>query len=274
VKKLFYAVLILGLLVVSLTVHGQSVIDQYGPKIPSEKRIEVTKYHFWQARFNGTKWSDEQKAFLEKAALDPLSIKYEEQAATRLFTSDQLKDVFFKIGSFDTSILKAMYHANVRSDKTVLLRSLSMADKGNLWRPWLAYWATTHVLTADQINHFDHFSQFFYQPSKEAAAALEKEAIAVFGLETAKEIYGPIGPYTEVGQMCQLKSRPAGGPSAKSAALPAIGNCGCSYGSSFNWSCSSECQTATHSECTHQDDGCGFAGLFACDGKCTPSEGN
>jgi hypothetical protein len=125
VKKLFYAVLILGLLVVSLTVHGQSVIDQYGPKIPSEKRIEVTKYHFWQARFNGTKWSDEQKAFLEKAALDPLSIKYEEQAATRLFTSDQLKDVFFKIGSFDTSILKAMYHANVRSDKTVLLRSLA-----------------------------------------------------------------------------------------------------------------------------------------------------
>jgi hypothetical protein len=101
-KKSLLTMLIVGLFAIPLI--AQSVVDTYGPKIPAGKRIEVTSYHFWLAYFNGTNWNDEQKAFLEKAARDPMSIKFDQGTAFSLFTQDQVRDIFYKVGSFDTGV--------------------------------------------------------------------------------------------------------------------------------------------------------------------------
>lgn len=265
-KTIFNAVLIIGLLLISLSVRSQSVVDVYGPNIPSAKRIEATSYHFWQAYFNGTNWNDEQKAFLEKGARDPMSIKFDQATAFSLFTPDQVKDIFFKVGSFDTGVLKTMYHTDVLAEKAGLLRSLTMAAKGSMWRSRFAELATENPLfTPEQIAQFYHFSQFFNNPTKEGVRAIELEAIAAFGVDTVKKIYGPIGPYSSLGQACKT----TGGPSTKTAKIE--GHCSCSVGSYFNWSCSGTCNDGTGS-CSRTDDGCGFAGLYMCDGGCKVGE--
>jgi hypothetical protein len=263
-RKTILILTVIGLALISLSVRGQSVVEFYGPQIPADKRIEATSFHFWMAYFDGTNWNDEQKAFLERGARDPMSIKFEQGTAMSLFTPDQVRDVFYKIGGYDTSLVKRMWRTDVLSSKAALLKSLTMDEKGRMWRPQIAWQVMTHPrLTPVQIEHLYRFVHVFDHPSVEAARALEIEAVAVLGVDLTKEIYGPIGPYSSLGDVCR-----AGGPSiASRASTRASGNCSCSVGSYFNWSCSGTCADGTGT-CTRTDDGCGFAGLFNCDGGC------
>jgi hypothetical protein len=65
-----------------------------------------------------------------------------------------------------------MYHTDVLADKAGLLRSLTIAAKGSMWRSRFAEWATENpLLTPRQIAQFYDFSQFFNNPTKEGCAS-------------------------------------------------------------------------------------------------------
>lgn len=251
------AAMILGLVYLGFSVGQTSaLIDRYETKAAND--VQVKQFHAYLALFNGTDWSPEQKTLLTETGKNPDAMRYREQEVAAAFGS-QGKQIFGGVGSYDLRDLRAVYHAATLADKKELMR----LDRGTIWRQEMALYAAEHSLTDEQIKAFYQVSRWIdvaaNKTKDEAETFAQAVVVPAFGLETAKQIFGPIGS-VKFAEMC---AKPHGPNDAV-----VFANCSCSYGSSFNWSCSGTCKEISAGNCTRLDDGCGFLGYYACDSSC------
>ena len=161
-------------------------------------------------------------------------------------------------------------------ERKVLLQSLNAREKASIWREHLTRGFERYNLTyseqsvlrsvIDALN-----TDLFALRQEEKVSALEDSVNATFRREIANSLFGLIGdPPTTA---CKL---PSSGHSlfvkANYQAQDAIFSaCNCSMGSSFNFSCydvpNNGCGSARIG-CLASDDGCGFLGLYSCNGGC------
>lgn len=238
------------------------LIDRYNAAHAGD--VQVKQLHLWLTLFNGTDWTPEQKALLIDGARNPDSLKGREQEVAIEFRS-QGKQIFGGVGSYDIKGLREVYYADTLADKKSLMRY----DRGTKWRQWMALYAASHQLTDDQVEAFYQTSQWIDTAANHTRAEADEFAnatvVPAFGKDLSKEIFGPIGT-VKVAELCAQ----AHGPNDKAEAL--VANCDCSYGSSWNWSCSGTCKSISDGACNRLGDGCGFLGYYACDSICGPSE--
>ena len=215
----------------------------YSPK--PENKESALKMHFAIKLFRGT--TKPQEEFLRRAIRDRRSIS--ETEAAQLFTTSELRDVFFAIGREDVSVFKRIYEKDSIVAKKTEWFALTKEQKVDVRRINFA-WAVGYVGLNDiQIDYLERLSKKLPTITKKEAAAFETEALELFTKETGSLIFGSIGPYKSCRETGQL-----------------LANCWCSVGSSFNMQCEGSC-TSTGT-CTATSDGCGFAWLYSCGGTC------
>lgn len=251
--------MILGLVYFGYSVSGQRtpLIDRYDTKAAND--TQVKQFHAYLALFNGTDWSDAQKPLLIETAKNPDALRGREAEVMAAFGT-QAKQIFGGVGSYDIRNLKAVYRAGTIADKKELMR----LDRGTIWRQTMALYAAEHDdLSDQQIDAFYQTSRWIETAANKTKQEAENFANSVvvpaFGKEKAKEIFGPIGE-VKFAELCAK----AHGPSDVTMAA----DCGCSYGSSFNWSCGNGNCKSIDGSCNRLTDGCGFLGYYACDSSC------
>jgi hypothetical protein len=255
-------------IVLSLVYLGYSVrqssplIDRYD--VAHAGDVQVKQLHLYLTLFNGTDWTPEQKELLLDGAKNPQSLLASQQEVATAFP-DHGKQIFGGVGSYDIKGLRSVYYADTLADKKALMRD----DRGTKWRQWMAVYAASHQLTDDQIEAFFQVSKWIDTAAnhtrKEADEFANSTVVPAFGKELSKDIFGPIGS-AKAAELCAK----AHGPTDSSQ--PMLGNCDCSFGSSWNWSCSGTCKSISDGACNRLGDGCGFLGYYACDSVCGPSE--
>ncbi len=217
--------------------------QDYGPKaIDKEATVRM---HFAIKLFRG-EYGKQQEDFLLKAIHNRRLVN--EIEASKLFSRDDLRDIFFGIGHENISTFRQMYEKPTIAEKKDIWHRLLPDEKVDARRVNLAWGIGTLKLTEIQIEFLLRFSKKLPTITKDEAEIFETEALALFSKETGRMLFGSIGPYS-----CTSSLQPA--------------NCQCSVGSSFNMSCDGEC-SAGGSSCTTTGDGCGFAWLYSCNGRC------
>jgi len=221
------------ILVLAFTLSAQTLTK------PQEVRFHVAQVLL------SKEWTPQQTSVLLRAINSPT--KDLESEAVALFASRQVKDIFYKIGSRDTSSFRAAYNADVLADK----KHLVIADR-TIWRTDFAYLIATNKYNAEQLDYFIRVSAVIND--KDKLGQMQEEARTLF---KDMSIFTEIGPYKSLGTMCS--SNVSGG-----------GDCVCSVGSWFNGSCKNSCSSGG---CSNTQDGCGFLWAYACNGSCqTESE--
>jgi hypothetical protein len=278
-KLSIYILIVVGLICLGLAIKGkpgsQDLIDAYGPKPTKDERTDVVKLHVALELMNGT-FTPEQKEILLRVIADPKSV---DESAASLFTTEQAKRIFYAIGTVDIRQFKTIYKMDVLADKKLLYLSLPPSERAHIWPDWFAYKTVTKNLNRDQIEDLLTASDLLRQwaaardagnQTAEAAikntisATLDANVPAHFSKDLAREIFGSIGPFRDVGVFCKKEGS---GPSASTAAAP--GECVCSIDHS-NFSCDDSC--AGGSGCRETDGGCSWLYLFNCTGSCSISQ--
>lgn len=261
-KWTIYALVAIALIALVVAARGQSLVSVYGPHPKPERQVEVTRFHVCQALLNGTRWTDDQRQILQVTCLDPVSMKFAEAEIASKFTPDQLHKIFFAIGANDISKYRAVYQSFVLAEKRWTFIGLDKKDKADAWRIQFANWATTRDLNPRQFDDLYELSQLLNAPTQDALKAIDPVIKADFpGFD-----FEVIGPYFKRGTFCKQK-----GP-FPTLELP-LPDCGCSVGSSWNMSCTSDCSASNGSDCSATSTGCGFLGFFGCDGHCSSKDG-
>jgi hypothetical protein len=240
--------ILLILLMTATTALGQ--LD-YSPK--SSNKESAAKMHFAIKLFRGV--STPQERFLLQAIRDRRSIS--ETEAAQLFSTDELRDVFFGMGRTDVKHFKQVFEKGSIAQKKAIWRTLTKDEQVDIRRINFAWGVGYLNLNEIQIDYLLRFSKKLPTVKGIELDVFQAEAALLFPKDIGRLLFGSIGPY----EPCTA-SIIIGDP------VP-VGNCPCSIGSSFNMSCDSECSSPTG--CTVTGDGCGFAWLYACDGSCRVS---
>jgi hypothetical protein len=250
---------VIGLIAVSLTVHGQSVIDLYGKKgLAPEQRDAVTAFQVARHLFDGTNWNDQQRLFLEQLIVNPRSAKAMQDAPLTLFTADQIRDIFYTFNA-DLSKFRSVLQLSSFKDEQQFMVSQTDTVRAGLWRDHFA--ANASRLNYHQLEFVYRIGQWLNNPrDKKAGLALLKESRGKFDPELGHSLLGQIGTHPAT---C--------GATTAGYIAPLMSDCVCSVGSSFNWSCSGSCNSG-NGTCSETSDGCGFLGWYPCGGNCKPGE--
>jgi hypothetical protein len=258
-KLSIYILVTIGLTVLSLTVRGQNVIDDYGTK-PStpERRTAVVKFHVALELVNGTYYTPEQKEVMLKAVTDPASVG---ETPVVLFKPMDAANIFGRIGNVDISKFRTVYKLESRADKRLMYKSYDKAGRAQVMRGWFAYLLTTRSFTSQQIDFILKQSAFLNTQDLSQLDAQIEEGKAYFSKAELAEIFENVGPYKTLGVFCKQQS----GPSA----IASGGNCVCSIDHT-NFSCNDSCSGG--SGCTTTDGGCSWLWLANCTGSCSLSD--
>jgi hypothetical protein len=256
-KSLIYVLVILGLAVISLTVRGQSIVDDYGTKPATRERQQaVVAFNLWNEILKGHH-TPEQQAALLSAARDPKSF---DESLVSLFTPEDAKRIFYAPGTGDIGKFRTAFKMPVLADKRLYFVSLDKQGRADAWRGWFAYEiATGRVTEADKIDELIKLSDYLDRQDLIELDGIVRELELIFPDKAqAREVFGSIGPYKAVGVFCKGGS----GPSAKAFA----GDCVCSVGH-YNYSCNDSCSGGAG--CNTTDGGCSIFWLRNCDGSCS-----
>lgn len=255
-KPLIYILVVLGLAVISLSVNGQTLVDDYGTQKPAtkERREAVVKFHVALELMSG-RFTPEQKQILLNAINDAKSF---DEGSTSLFTESQARQIFYAIGTRDIAKFKTVFKISTLADKRLLFVSYDKPGRAEVWRGWFAYVLATRTLTGPQIDELIRLSEFLDTQNVSELDGLAREIEPLFDKQLAREIFGSVGPYSAVGRFCKAS---ASGPAAKAMA----GDCVCAVGH-YNYSCNDSCSGG--GGCVTTDGGCGVLWLFNCTGGC------
>jgi hypothetical protein len=236
--------ILLILLMTATTALGQ--LD-YSPK--SSNKESAAKMHFAIKLFRGV--STPQERFLLQAIRDRRSIS--ETEAAQLFSTDELRDVFFGMGRTDVKHFKQVFEKGSIAQKKAIWRTLTKDEQVDIRRINFAWGVGYLNLNEIQIDYLLRFSKALPTVTGIKLDLFQAEAQLLFPKEVGFLLFGSIGPYEPCNSIIIGDPQP-------------VGNCPCSRGSSFNMSCNDEC--AAPNGCSVTDDGCGFAWLYKCDGSC------
>lgn len=253
-------IVILGLMLISLTVRGQTVIDDYGTK-PAGKEAQMAQVEFHVARelMRHNYSTPAQKALLVRSLRDPHAVDAD-MATVFTFTDAQVKEIFYGMGTLPINKFRTIYHLSTLADKKLLYLSYDKAGRGEAFRDWLAYLLVTRPMTDAKVDFVStRLATFLDDQNVDELDAIGEEARSVLGKDLAAEMLENIGPYASVGSICKSK---ASGPSAK---LAEAGNCVCAI-SHYNYSCTDSCGSG---QCITTDGGCSIFWLRNCDGNCS-----
>jgi hypothetical protein len=228
-------------LVMLTSAYGQ--LD-YGPKATNKE--SVTKMHFAMRLLKGD-LDKSQESFLVRAIVNRRSIS--EGEARQLFSTPELKGIFFGIGREDVSTFKQIYDKEQVSDKKAAWLALSKDERVDVRRINFAWGIGYLDLNEVQIDYLLRLSKALPGITKDEADVFQTEAVGLFTKDLGRLLFSSIGPYKPCEQQLQQA------------------NCPCSVGSSFNMSCDGDC-SASNGTCTVTGDGCGFAWLYQCNGRC------
>lgn len=223
--------------------------QDYGPN--ASNTDSAVKMHFAITLLRGN-LTTAQEDFLRKAIVNRRSISQEE--AARLFTRTELRDIFFAIGREDISTFKSMYEKGRIAEKRAVWQTLTPEQRVEARRINFAWVIGYSGLTEVQMEFLLRFSKALPKITREEGDLFEAEAVGLFSKDVGRLLFSSIGPYTDK-------------PCEKTVTAELQTNCPCSIGSSFNMACDAGCISS--STCTRTGDGCGFAWLYACDGKCS-----
>jgi hypothetical protein len=170
------------------------------------------------------------------------------------------------VGQAPASKYQTVRKMNDLADKKVYFRTLSPADKVNVWRDHYAYIFLTEDLDKDQ-------KEYLVRSIEEFAAGhltdeLDAEAKDLFPFELGQRVFN-LGPSTDAGKTCvgPLSRLIYPNVFASPQRLPPPTDCNCRQ-TGTNWSCSGHCDA---SSCTHTPDGCSIFYMYPCDGTCSGS---
>jgi hypothetical protein len=228
-------ILILTLVMLS-SAYGQ--LD-YGPKATNKEG--ATKMHFAIRLLRGN-LDKSQESFLIRAIVNRRSIS--EGEARQLFSTPELRDIFFGIGHENVHAFKQIYDKGQVSDKKDAWLALSKEDRIDVRRINLAWGIGYLDINEVQIDFLLRFSKKLPGITKDELDVFQTEAVELFPKDVGRLLFGSIGPY----EPCSLVQA----------------TCNCSMESSFNM-CSGTCGPSV---CRVTVEGCGFAWLYACSSVC------
>ena len=251
------ALAVVAVIAAVVAARGQSIADK-------PTRVEAARFQLAYYLFAGH-WNAEQKAFLTRGVESPLEARDMEVYARSLFTPDEAKAIFYDLDSIDLAAYKTVRGLGTFAAEQRYMVRQPIAARADLWRIKFADKAATLTLTRAQIEFLCRVSLWLNDPKNnlKEGRALLKESVALFDLATGRQIFGMVGT-----------SWPVCGGVQKSTVAPLEGGqCPCNQGSYFNWSCASgsSCNDP-NGGCSTTEDGCGFLGLWACNGNCPTSE--
>jgi len=235
------------LILALILLTGSAFAQDYGPKAADKE--SAVRMHFAISLLRGS-FNKSQESFLLKAISNRRSISEEE--AARLFTRTELRDIFFGIGREDLTTFRELYGKSRVIEKKEAWLKLPASERTDVRRINFAWVIGYSNLDDVQIDFLVRFSKALPNITREQLDLFHTEALGMFAKETGQLLFGSIGPYTD-------KCVPTNDLQPR--------NCRCSIGSSFNLSCENDCGTEGPA-CTTTPDGCGFAWLYSCDGKC------
>lgn len=230
-------------------VTASAQLDNYGKK-PSTRveQTEVVKFHVALKLVEGG-WTPEQRAALIDQITEP---RLPTRKETGLFTIEQFRDIFHAIGTVKIDRFKAVFHMSVLWDKRKYWASLDKPGRAEIWRQWFAYNLATRKLDAEQIEALIKMSDAANRQNADEAEAID---LSSFEKESAKEIFGSIGPYKTLGSCGDPKTP-----------LPEQADCICAV-DYYNYSCNDTCTGG--GGCTTTDGGCSVFWLRDCTGNCS-----
>jgi hypothetical protein len=230
-------IVILGLMLISLTVRGQTVIDDYGTK-PAGKEAQMAQVEFHVARelMRHNYSTPAQKALLVRSLRDPHAVDAD-MATVFTFTDAQVKEIFYGMGTLPINKFRTIYHLPTLADKKLLYLSYDKAGRGEAFRDWLAYLLVTRPMTDAKVDFVTTRLATFLDDQNVANSTRSARRRRPFSARTSRPRCWKTSGHTRVGSICKSK---ASGPSAK---LAEAGNCVCAI-SHYNYSCTTHAAPA------------------------------
>jgi hypothetical protein len=196
-----------------------------------------------------------------------------EQKAMLLFSRQEAGEIFAALGGNqqDVNLLKQYESLGGYSfaDRKVIFRKTSAEDKSALWRIHFAYALAfdtelnglqrSLILEVSSILTHEVFSILKgtpqWQQQDEINRGLQVKALQLFAKEKATAIFATLGTNTKV-------------PTTNNFEIEG-GDCSCCSSCWVSSSCPPLTNTCRSGGCTTKDNGCGFAGWYECNGRCT-----
>jgi hypothetical protein len=243
-RKTFLVLFTIGVLAVVLS--AQTALDDYG-RHPANKRQAVSLDMALKLMRGG--WTEQQRSIILRAINSPS--KDIESEASAVFTAQQMKDVFYNIGSVDVSDLRAVY--GLAFGKGSLVAGWTAERKAGLWRDNFALGFVRFDLSAEQQGYLVSLAAAL-PLTRDQSVEWERRAVTLFTRDMGRALFATIGS-----AQCGVNAVARVGKVAMSPTCVCTTNAG-------NWSCRDSCGGG--GSCTVDPGNCGFLWLWDCNGMC------